>query len=68
MAPKITRRQLAATVSASTALLAQQPSPPLPQNPEEELKAAREQLHQTSESLAKFELPMSTEPAVHFKA
>jgi hypothetical protein len=65
---KLTRRQLAAAVSASTALLAQQPPAPLPQNPEEELKAAREQLRQASEALAKFDLPMSTEPAVHFKA
>jgi hypothetical protein len=49
-------------------LLAQQPPLPLPQNPEEELKAARDQMQQASQSLAKFAVPMSTEPAVHFKA
>ena len=65
---KLTRRELAAAVSVSTALLAQQAPPPLPQNPEEELKAAREQLRQASEALAKFDLPAVTEPAVHFKA
>ena len=65
---KLTRRELAATVSASAALLGQQAPPPLPQNPEEELKVAREQLRQASEALAKFDLPMTTEPAVHFKA
>jgi len=48
-------------------LLAQQP-PPLPQNPEEELKAARDQMQQASQSLARFDVPMSVEPAVHFKA
>jgi hypothetical protein len=68
MAPRITRRALAAAVSASAALLAQQPPLPLPQNPEEELKAARDEMQQASQSLAKFAVPMSTEPAVHFKA
>jgi hypothetical protein len=65
---KLTRRELAAAVSASAALLGQQAPPPLPQNPEEELKLVREQLRQASEALAKFDLPMTTEPAVHFKA
>jgi hypothetical protein len=67
MALRITRRALAAAVSASAALLAQQP-PPLPQNPEEELKAVRDQMQQASQALAKFDVPISTEPAVHFKA
>jgi len=67
--PQFTRRQLAAALSAS-ALLAQAPitSPPLPQNPDEELKAAKESIQRNSEQLAKFPLEMSTEPAVHFKA
>jgi len=68
MSTKITRRELAAAVSASAALLAQPAPPPLPQNPEEELQAARDQVHQTSETLTKFAIPMPTEPAVHFKA
>ena len=66
---KFTRREIAAAaLSASTALLAQAPAPPIPQNPDDELKAARDSLRQNSEQLAKFPLPMSTEPAAHFKA
>ncbi len=70
---KLTRRQLAAAVSASAVLLAQPataqpPAAPLPQNPDEELKAARDQNRQSAEQLAKFSLPMATEPAVHFQA
>jgi len=65
---KFTRREIATALSTSAALLAQSPSPPLPQNPDDELKAARESNRQNSEQLAKFPLPMSTEPAAHFKA
>ena len=67
--PQFTRRQLAAALSAS-ALLAQAPNtpPPLPQNPDEELKAAKESIQHNADQLAKFPLPISTEPAVHFKA
>jgi hypothetical protein len=67
MRTKLTRRQLAAALSVP-ALLAQAPSPPLPQNADEELKAARDQNRQVAEQLAKFPLPMATEPATHFKA
>jgi hypothetical protein len=73
---KFTRREIAAALSASTVLAAQapappsQPPPPNPeaQNPEAELKAARDLIRQNSEQLAKFPLPLSTEPAVRFKA
>jgi hypothetical protein len=65
---KLTRRQVAAAALSVPALLAQTPAPPLPQNAEEELKAARDQNRQISEALAKFPLPMATEPATHFKA
>jgi hypothetical protein len=64
---KFTRRQLAAALSTSAVLLAQAPAP-LPSNPDEELKAVKDTLRQNSEQLAKFDLPMATEPAVHFKA
>jgi hypothetical protein len=65
---KFTRREIATALSASTVLLAQAPAPPpLPQNPDDELKAARDSIRQNSEQLAKFALPMSTEPAVRFK-
>jgi hypothetical protein len=63
----LTRRQLAAVLSAPV-LLAQVPNAPLPQNADEELKAARDQNHAISEQLARFPLPMTTEPATRFKA
>jgi hypothetical protein len=71
---KITRRELAASASVAAALVAQgrpanaQQPLPLPQNPEEELKAARDQIHQNAAVLAKFDIPVATEPASHFKA
>jgi hypothetical protein len=69
---KFTRREIATALSTSAALLAQTPSPPPQQNaplsPDDELKAARESNRQNSEQLAKFPLPMATEPAAHFKA
>jgi hypothetical protein len=68
MSTKLTRRELAAVISTSAVLLAQTPTSPLPSNPDEELKAVRETLRLNSEQLAKVELPMSTEPAVHFRA
>jgi hypothetical protein len=64
---QFTRRQIAAALSSSAALLAQTPNPPLPQNPADELQAAREALRLNFERMDKFELPMATEPAVHFK-
>jgi hypothetical protein len=67
MPAKLTRRSFAALAGAA-GLLGQTPSPPpLPKNPEEELKAARETAIKNAEQLAKVELPMSTEPAFHFK-
>ena len=65
---KLTRREIVTALPASAALLAQEPAPPIPQNPDDELKAARESIRQNSEQLARFPLPMSIEPAVHFKA
>ncbi|HYL75193.1 MAG TPA: hypothetical protein VEU96_13365 [Bryobacteraceae bacterium] len=67
MPKKFTRREVAVAITTSAALLAQTPSP-LPQNGDEELKAVRDQLAQSAQQLAKFDLPMATEPAAHFKA
>ena len=72
---KFTRREIATALSASAALLGQTPAPPLPQtpppaprlSPDEELQAARDSIRQNAEQLAKFPLPMSAEPAAHFK-
>ncbi|HEV2690948.1 MAG TPA: hypothetical protein VGV35_20470 [Bryobacteraceae bacterium] len=68
MPHKLTRRDLAVALSASTALFAQTPNAPLTQNSDEELQAVRKQLAQNAQQLATVDLPMSTEPAVHFKA
>jgi hypothetical protein len=57
-----------ATPAALLAQTPQQPQPPLPQGPEAELNAARDQLHRNAEQLAKVALPMATEPVAHFKA
>lgn len=71
---KLTRREIATALSASAVLLGQTPAspPPIPQNaalsPDDELKAARDTIRQNSEQLAKFPLPMTTEPATRFKA
>ena len=67
----MTRRELMLAAGSAT-LLAQaqtpQQRPPIPKNPEEELAAAREALRRNADAMSKVALPMSTEPAVHFKA
>ena len=65
----MTRRQLVLTTPVMMlAQTPQAPRPALPQNPQEELAAAREVQHRNADQLAKVAVPMSTEPAVHFKA
>lgn len=65
---KITRRRLAAaTLGSGVALRAAHAQTPAPA-PTADPNAAREQVHKHSETLAKFDLPMSTEPAFQFKA
>ena len=58
--------------AGSATLIAQaqtpQQAPPIPANPDEELAAVREAQRRAADALAKVNLPMSTEPAVHFKA
>jgi hypothetical protein len=46
---------------------AQSPAQPVPENPDEELKASLAQLQDSAGQLDKFPLPMSTEPAATFK-
>lgn len=70
MAREFTRRELAAFATAA-ALSAQAPSPPVapvPANPNEELSAARALIRKNIDQLSQFPLPMTTEPACHFKA
>lgn len=68
MATKLTRRQAALALSSSAALLAQTPNSAIPQNPDEELKAAHEQLRQNAQQLGQFPLSMDTEPVTVFLA
>ncbi|HLJ50922.1 MAG TPA: hypothetical protein VKU01_33160 [Bryobacteraceae bacterium] len=66
----MTRRELVLTASAASAvvMVSGQEAPALPQNAEEELRAAREQNGQIARAVAAVALPMETEPACHFKA
>ena len=62
---KLTRRQLAAALSATA--IAKSQTPPQSQ-PADELQAARDRLKANADALAQHELPMSVEPAFRFKA
>ena len=59
---KLTRRQLAAVVSATTLAQAQTAAPV------DETQAARDRLKANSDALARHDLPPATEPAFRFKA
>jgi hypothetical protein len=65
----ISRRQLAGVILASTAV-AQAPLPPTPapQSADSELEAAKSQQRGRAQIIARVPLPMTTEPAFHFKA
>ena len=55
-------------LAGAGAAMAQTPSPPAaPANPDK-VAAAREENRRSAENLAKFEIPMSTEPAFTFRA
>jgi hypothetical protein len=64
---KLTRRQLAASLAASAAAMAQTRPAPVA-GEDEERKAARDRLQAAAAELAKVEIPMPTEPAFQFKA
>jgi hypothetical protein len=68
MSTKLTRRETVLGLGTSAVLLAQTPNPALPSNPDEELKAVRDQIQQNLQQLDKVPMPMSTEPAARFKA
>jgi hypothetical protein len=67
---KVTRRQLAAAIAATplVAARAQAPQPNPAQPPADDLQAARDRLQANARALAAVPVPMSTEPAVVFKA
>jgi hypothetical protein len=69
MNDKFTRRRLAAAALGSGIALRAAQAPTPATAPSADLSAAaKEQVHKYSETLAKFDLPMSTEPAFQFKA
>jgi len=63
---KLTRRQLAATLTSAAALAQTQSQPAA--TPEELLKAAKDRIKANGETLARQQVPMATEPAFQFKA
>jgi hypothetical protein len=69
---KLTRRQLAAMVSATATALhhaqAQAQTEPRAAAPADELQAARERLKANSDLMAQQQVPMAMEPAFQFKA
>ena len=68
---KITRRRLLRGSPAAAlwgSALDAQTTAAVPQSAEEELKLARKRTQGNVERLAKFPLPMSTEPAFQFRA
>ncbi len=67
MSTKVTRRQLAVGIVTGAAALGQTPVAPIPQTPDEELKAVQSQLRSNSETLGKVDVPQSTEPAFVFR-
>jgi len=69
---RMTRRTLAAVVMAPAAALAAQtaatPPPAQTPQPTDSLDSARRQIHNNAAALARFDLPMATEPAFRFEA
>jgi hypothetical protein len=61
---KLTRRQLAAAALASLAAEAQAPAP----SPEADLQAARQSVKANADALARYDVPMNTEPVFAFEA
>ena len=68
---KVSRRKLAAAIAgaaAANALAQQRPPGPPPQTAPDDLQAARQRVRATGGLLAKYQVPMPTEPAFQFKA
>ncbi|MSV28959.1 MAG: hypothetical protein EXQ52_09475 [Bryobacterales bacterium] len=63
MGEKLTRRKLAAAILVPAAVTAAQTA----EDPGELLKAAKEAKRRNGADLAKFQVPMATEPAFVFK-
>ncbi len=66
---QMTRRNLAAAVMMpAAALLAQTPTTAQTAPPTDDLESARRQIRNHAAALARFDLPMSTEPDFRFEA
>jgi hypothetical protein len=70
---KVTRRRLGAMLAAagaSTPILSAQAAAPQPARAADDpdLEAARQQARNNAQLISRVKLPMTTEPAVHFKA
>lgn len=68
MSHQITRRNLAAAFGSAASVAVLRAQAPSASQPEDLNAAAQEQIRKYRESLAKVDLPMSTEPAFLFKA
>ena len=64
----MTRRELAAVLGSVTSIATVRAQEASASQPEDLNAAAKEQLRKNSETLSKFDLLMSTEPAFVFKA
>jgi hypothetical protein len=64
MKTKISRRKLMAAAAGTAVAAAQTPVPPQT----DLAQAAREQNRRSGDVLTRFEIPLATEPAFHFKA
>ena len=64
---RLTRRELAALSAGALTALAQTPSAP-PGNAKDWNRIALDAHHENSEALARFQIPVSLEPAFQFKA
>ena len=65
---KLTRRELAAVVSATAMATATAQTPQGSAAPANELQVARDRIKANSDLLAQQQIPMATEPAFQFKA
>lgn len=65
---KLSRRDLAITAAVTLATAAAAQTTPAPLTPVAQAAAAQEANQRASEALAKFEIPIATEPAFRFQA
>ena len=64
---QMTRRKLAAAISAAAAVAAAGHTEPQAETAPDELVAARDRMRRNSDDLEKHQIPMSVEPAFQFK-